>query len=273
MKDRPVNVLRSSAFILSAFLIAGCGDAAQGWSETPSGADDPGAPPPPQVGGATDGSVASVEPGDDGGVEAGTTDGAEGASPPDAAPGLSDGGASAAPASTNPLSPVVSYEQINLTESCGSCGSHAGAVSLGYFWGDTSASAVQVIEQSVYSNYGLPCRPGPSALVSAYNLYLAKWQKSVPWKAVLFTSSSEVAGYIAKGSPVVANTKQWGGHYVAIYGLKANSKGTTMVYFSDGTSGTGLSDGSLSTGNLKEWTWSSFLAEAATGEYIGFVHQ
>jgi hypothetical protein len=162
----------------------------------------------------------------------------------------------------NPLSPIVGYEQINLTESCGSCGSHAGAICLGYFSHDTSVGAVAAIEQDVYSDFGLPCRPGPSDLLSAYNGYLRA--KSLPWKAVYFTSSSDVLGYIERGSPVVAHVDMWGGHYVSIYGLTGGT-----VFFSDGTIGTGLSGSSLPTGNLKKWPWSSFL-EHATGEYIGF---
>jgi hypothetical protein len=254
------------AVAINVFVLAGCGAGDPNQKYFAGEGDDPGST---SVSEAPDaGSSASA-----GGI---VGRGPIGIGPRDAGGDTStthDGGKQVdAGAPSNPLSPVVAYEQYNLTESCGSCGSHAGAVAMGYFWGNTSTSQVLTIEEGLYSNYGLPCRPGPGDLVTAYNKYLTKWLQDLPWKAVYFTSSSDVQGYIDKGSPVIANTSQWGGHYVAIYGLKPDGNGTTMVYFSDGTAGTGLSE-SLPTGNLKEWTWSSFLAYAATDQYIGFQHQ
>jgi hypothetical protein len=255
-----------AALVFCALAGAACGDASQGsdWEDTAAGGD--GSP------GSMFEDASPVSTTHDAGTDAPPDE----PSPPRDAGSSHDAGSKpeaggSGPKTNSPLAPIVGYEQINLTETCGSCGSHAGAISLGFFSGDTSTSAVTAIEQSVYSNFGLPCRPGASSLAAVYNDYLAK--KGLPWKAVVFTSSSDVQSYIDKGSPVVANTVQWGGHYVAIYGLKASSSGTMMVYFSDGTTGTGLSGSSLPTGNLKEWTWSSFLSDAASGEYIGFAHQ
>ncbi len=170
----------------------------------------------------------------------------------------------------NPLSPVVGYEQVNLTESCGSCGSHSGAVCMGFFYGTSSVSTVTSVENDIYGNYGLPCGPGSSSLASAYTKYLAN--NNLPWTPVVFQDSSQVLGYLQKGSPVVAHTRQWGGHYVAIYGLVTGSSGKTTVYFSDGAYDDGLNN-TLPTGNLKQWDWSTFLGDAAIGDYIGFVHK
>ena len=272
MRARSALVLTTAFLVLCVPVLTACGDAPQGsdWGGPASG-DDAG----PATGAdgspaATPGDASPAPTGHDAGADAAPSKPHDAGSAHDASPKPSEGGSSA-PQTSNPLVPIVGYEQINLTESCGSCGSHAGAVALGFFSGDTSTSAVTAIEQSVYSDFGLACRPGASSLAPVYDDYLAK--KGLPWKAQVFTSSSSVQGYIDSGSPVVANTRQWGGHYVAIYGLKASSSGTMMVYFSDGTNGTGLSGSGLATGNLKEWTWSSFLSDAASGEYIGFVHQ
>lgn len=167
-----------------------------------------------------------------------------------------------AAASPNPLTSVVGFAQINLTTTSGSCGSHASAVAAAKLRGIGSAAIARDIEVMIYGYAGMKSRPGIATVAAAVNRYLT--YRNVPWKAVVFHSSSAVAGYIASGSPVIANTSQWGGHYVTIFGLKGGA-----VHFSDGTRNDGVS-AALATGYLKTWSWSSFLGYAR-GNYIGFV--
>lgn len=177
-----------------------------------------------------------------------------------------DGGVDAAtpatPPPSNPLSGVVGFAQINLTTTSGSCGSHASAVAAAKLRNLESATIARDIETMIYGYDGMDSRPGVTTVAAAVNRYLA--YRAVPWRAVVFHDSSAVEGYLAKGSPVIANTSQWGGHYVAIYGLKDG-----QVYFSDGTFNDGVS-ATLSTGYLKRWSWSTFLTYSK-GNYIGFV--
>jgi len=165
----------------------------------------------------------------------------------------------------NPLSPVVGFEQFNLSETWGSCGSHSGAVAIAKLEHDGKVVDVKAIEKALYYNYGGRVDGGPGAvtLEGVYNKYFKA--HGMPYKAVLFHSSSSVLHYIDTGSPVVAHTSQWGGHYVAIYGLVGGE-----VYFSDGCVSDGVS-ASLPRGNLKKWAWSTFL-HYAKGDYIAFVH-
>lgn len=213
----------------------------------------------------------SANPGNDGDPEDLPTAAQEavldGTPPPPADAGAPDTSATV----SNPLSPIVGYEQINLSDTCGSCGSHAGAICMGYFYGTSDVSVVTSIENDIYSNYGLPCGPGSSALAAAYTQYFAN--NNLPWSPVVFQDPSQVLGYLQSGSPVVAHTVQWGGHYVTVYGLVTDSSGATTVYFSDGAYDDGLNN-TLPTGNLKQWDWSTFLNEAATlNDFIGFVHK
>jgi hypothetical protein len=177
-----------------------------------------------------------------------------------------DAGSADAPptpaAPSNPLSGVVGFAQINLTTTAGSCGSHASAVAAASLRGLASAAIARDIEVMIYGYDGMRSRPGVTTVAAAVNRYLA--YRSVPWKAVVFHDATAVAGYVAKGSPVIANTSQWGGHYVAIYGLKDG-----QVHFSDGTYNDGVT-ATLSTGYLKRWSWSTFLAYSK-GNFIGFV--
>ncbi len=168
---------------------------------------------------------------------------------------------------TNPLSPFAGYAQINLTTTWGSCGSHSGGVSVAYLRGLTTNDEAEQVESAIYWDYGgrVYGGPGRSDLAASINAYMSA--KKVPYKAFLFSDGDAVQGYIDSGTPVIANTNQWGGHYVAIYGL-VDEGGTVYVHFSDGAFNDGLSS-SYSTGYLKKWKWSSLRSHVTSG-YIGF---
>jgi hypothetical protein len=173
-------------------------------------------------------------------------------------------------ATANPLPHVVGYTQINLTSSWGSCGSHSGGVGIGYLRGFATVSQATQVESDIYWNHGgrVYGGPGRSTLASAFNSYLNA--KGVPYTAYLFSDSATVLERIKAGTPVVANTNQWGGHYVCIYGL-VEEGGTWKVYFSDGAYNDGLGAG-LATGYLKKWNWSTLKAHVTSG-YVGFKHK
>lgn len=228
-------------------MIAGCGDGSLD-DVAPTGADaDEVFEEPTSTTEISDPGVDFVSTADAGSIDAAVPD-----ARPDTAP---------APP-TNPLSGVVGFAQINLTTTSGSCGSHASAVAAAKLRNLESATIARDIETMIYGYEGMDSRPGVTTVAAAVNRYLA--YRAVPWKAVVFHDSGAVAGYLAKGSPVIANTSQWGGHYVAIYGLKDG-----QVYFSDGTFNDGVS-ATLSTGYLKRWSWSTFLTYSK-GNFIGFV--
>lgn len=171
------------------------------------------------------------------------------------------------PETTNPLSPVAGYAQINLTSDWGSCGSHSGGVSIAFLRGLTTNGEAEQVESDIYWKYGgrVYGGPGRSTLAEAFNAYMAA--KGVGYQAFLFSDGDAVKGLIDAGTPVVAHTVQWGGHYVAIYGL-VDEGGTMKVYFSDGASSDGVS-ASLPTGYLKKWNWSTLRSYIKSG-YIGF---
>ena len=167
---------------------------------------------------------------------------------------------------TNPLAPIVGYEQINLTEAWGSCGSHSGAVAIARIEHDGTVADVEAIENALYYTYGGRVYGGPGAatLAGVFDRYLNA--HGIPYHAVVFHTHTEVLGYLQAGSPVVTNTTQWAGHYVTIYGLTGGN-----VYFSDGTQSDGISSATLPRGNLKVWPWATFL-QYVKGNYIALVH-
>lgn len=170
---------------------------------------------------------------------------------------------------TNPLSPIVGYQQVDLSSDWGSCGSHSGGVAIAHLRGLSTVADATAVENALYWTYGgrVLGGPGRSDLASTYNKYLSA--KGAPYTAFLFTDSDSVLGCVNGGTPVVAHVTLWGGHYVCIYGLVQES-GVWKVYFSDGAFNDGVS-ATLPTGYLKKWSWSTFKSYLKSG-YIGFKH-
>lgn len=162
---------------------------------------------------------------------------------------------------SNPLSPVIGWQQFDTSHDSGSCGSHAGAVAMAYFRGTTNDSDGMSIEHWIYD--GVPLLPASSDLLSRYNEYMN--DNGIPYSAYVFGDPGSVLGLIQSGTPVVAHTTLWGGHYVTVYGLIGDT-----VYISDGVCGDGGA-GILTYGNLKTGSWAAFTGYVV--DFIGFSHK
>ena len=241
-----ITFLRWAAVVCSSLFLAACGAAPEGDTETATGTTDVT---------AADDTMATAD--DSEGPDEVSSDDSEN-------PEVMAGG------HTNPLSPFLGFKQLNSTDTWGSCGSHSGGVAIGYLRGYHTTAQDRQVESDLYWHYGGRVHGGPglATLANTYNKYMTA--HGVPYKAFTFGDSSAVYGRIQAGTPVVAHTAMWGGHYVCIRGLRVEG-GVWKVYFSDGIYHDGVS-AVLPVGYLKRWNWSSLRAYIRAG-YIGFSHK